>query len=93
MNNQSQKMFAYTYDEELLKPTETDIANARKYKIQYAGYYRCTLCERNVAIDESFSHHGYNLICEPCRFKLMHLLGVHNIIDIIQKVGVEKENK
>jgi len=73
--------------------TVYDKSNAKEYKEHGShGAYICKMCRRNdVDLDGSVSCKGYNLICTTCMYKIKDILGINNVLELLQNEGARMQ--
>lgn len=56
--------------------------------------YICTMCGQVTTLSTAISYHGYNLICDGCKWKAMFIFDCEtDVLERVQKVGREHEKR
>ena len=75
--------------------TSYDRNNVPLFKNGENSKYICSMCGQYTTRDDSISHHGYNLICCRCEWKMRHIMGFETssmVFESVQKKGALTES-
>lgn len=70
-----------------------DRINVSRFEKGDQNGYLCSMCGQYTSLNESVSHRGYNLVCNRCDWKIKYILGDMNTLDMIHKVGEQREKE
>ena len=71
--------------------TQYDKNNVLRFRAGEHNKYLCNMCGQHTTLYDSVSHQGFNLVCNHCFYKMMHILGDTTILEDIHEVGKEKK--
>ena len=76
--------------------TRYDMVNTKQFKEGKQNGYLCSMCGQYSILDDSASHHGYNLVCMRCVYKMNSILNdmsIGCIMGLIHQKGLSTKEK